>query len=78
MRLIDLPPDLEGSLCIIHEAMGEKVTARLVDREGAGVCYQCFAERLNLEVKLRWMEILEKRNAMRVPVPRLHVGGHHA
>lgn len=52
LRLIDLPEDMVGSDCVICEAMGARVTARFLDREGAAVCEVCFSELLRLEVLL--------------------------
>lgn len=52
MRVIDLPPSLEGSNCVICAAAGFATTARLADREGGGVCYAHFEELLGLEARL--------------------------
>lgn len=53
MRRIDLPIEAQGTLCVLCEASGEHVTARLLDREGAPVCYPHFAFLLRLEAVLR-------------------------
>jgi len=55
LSIIDLPVQLQESDCIVHGAMGQRVTARFVDREGGGVCEECFVEGINLEAKLAFL-----------------------
>lgn len=65
MPRIDLPAEDVGTSCVIHLAMGEHVTARLLDKCNGPVCYECFAELLNLEAKLRWAEAVEAADALK-------------
>lgn len=53
MRTIDLPIDRQGAACVLCDALGERVTARLLDREGGPVCHAHFAQLLNFEARLR-------------------------
>ncbi len=68
MPRIDLPPELYGSDCIICEAMGRRVTARLIDSIGGPVCYDHFAIALNLDARERWEKAVRACKAERVPL----------
>lgn len=61
LRRIDLAPEQIGSLCLICDTLGKKVTARLVDREQGPVCYACFSELLNLEARLAFATYEERQ-----------------
>lgn len=59
LRTIDLPAELVSADCLICEAMGQRVTARFLDREGGPVCEECFGLLLRMEAMLRMADRAE-------------------
>ena len=55
---IDLPEDLQGSLCNLCGDQGQRQVAHLLDRDLGPLCHECFAEALKAQVELRWASLV--------------------
>lgn len=62
MRLIDLPKSDQTACCVVCSGIGRTEAARLLDRDVGPVCYECFAELLNVEAQLRWQCLMDGGN----------------
>lgn len=52
LRTVDLPEELRGSLCVWCDAMGEHRAAEWINRHDEGLCSECFADSLRIELLL--------------------------
>lgn len=55
---IDLPPEHQGSLCLLCGDEGSHQVAHLLDRDLGPLCHDCFAEALKATTELRWAALV--------------------
>ena len=55
---IDLPPEHQGSLCLLCGDEGSHQVAHLLYRDLGPLCHDCFAEALKATTELRWASLV--------------------
>jgi hypothetical protein len=55
---IDLPPEHQGSLCLLCDVFGEAEAAQLYDRDIGPVCHPFFSHALRATTELRWASLV--------------------
>ena len=51
---IDLPPEHQGSLCLLCDVFGQAEVAALYDADIGPLCHPCFPHAIQAGKELRW------------------------